>query len=507
MMRPIPRSSLLALGALLAGCSSSTELPQCQKPTGDCPQATAVDIIDPLQHLGRAPGPTFIEIVDVLAAGDLVYACTGTKGLTIYDAAADDGPPTTLADKIGPKSSGLADSSFPRCQHVHLDEANQRVVITNRGDEIQPAPWLFVYDVSDPTAVREIGGWTPAASIEGAIIEGTRVYAAMHTAGITIIDDDGTGTLVGVGAFSDDDSDAWQVVKTGTTLVAAEGATGLRTYDVSGDEPVLLATVPLEGSSRDLVVRDDIAYVANSGGIATVDISDPGNPTLLGQLDVDGTSLGIALGAGSTVVTAEWDEVRGYDVSDPANPVPIFSETVPSDDTRSRVLGIDADPERNRVYAGEWRGLHAYEQRTDGTGPEIFVSPQTVQFGVVPAGESEARVVIVGNQGDQPLTIFDIVGGSGLSTSEQCLQIAPGAAAAVEVRVEPDNDAVFGSGIKFCSDDPDESEHTIDVSANVPGIAVGDRVPQFELTDQNGEVWSPSRLRGKVAVLAYFATF
>ncbi len=500
------RRLLPGLALLLTACPDPAKIPQCHEAGADCPKPAATGVIDPLQHIGRSEGPTFIEIVDVVAAGDVVYACTGTKGLSIYDASGD-GPPPTLRDRIAPASLGIADPSFPRCQHIGLDTEAGRIVITNRGDEIQPTPWLWVYDISDLTAIEPVGGWTPGDSIEGVAYEGGRIYAATHTTGVTIVEDDGTGTFVGVGNFADDESDAWLPVKVGDHLLVAEGATGLRTYDVAGDAPVLLATLALEGSSRDLVVRDGVAFVATSGGVASVDVTDPANPRLLGQTAVDGTTLGVALGAGNTIVTAEWDQVRGYDVSDPAAPVAAFSELVPSDDTRSRILAIDGDPARNRVYAGEWRGLHTYQQATDGTGPDIFVTPGTVQFGQVAPGDSLDRVVVVRNRGDQPLTISDIVGGPGLSADTQCLQIDPGGAAPIEVTFEPRDEAVFGSGIKFCSDDPDQEEHTIDVTANVPGIDVGDRVPMFELTDQNGEVWSPARLQGNVAVLAYFATF
>ena len=506
-MRRTALQLLLPAFALAAGCADPVQSPQCHQPAADCPVPVASGVVDPLRHIGRASGPTFIEIVDVVAAGDLVYACTGTKGLTIYDASADDAPPQTRSDRIGPASQGLADARFPRCQHVGLDPVLDRVVITNRGDEIQPTPWLWVYDISDPKTVTSVGGWTPGKSVEGAVMHDGRIYVAMHTSGVTIVDDDGTGTLVGVGSYADDESDAWQPVLVGEHLLVAEGATGLRSYDVAGDEPVLLATLTLSGSSRDLVVRDDIAFVATSGGIASVDISDPSDPKLLGEIEADGTTLAVALGAGHTIVTAEWDEVRGYDFSDPKNPTAVFSELVPSDDTRSRILAVDADPTRNRVYAGEWRGLHAYHQAQDATGPEISVTPGTLQFGHVGDGDSVAKVVVVRNRGDQTLTISDVVGGPGLSADVQCLQIEPGGAAPIEVTFAPLSNAAFDSTLKLCSDDPDEQEHSVDVTANVPGIDVGDPVPMFELTDHNGEVWSPAQLKGNVAVLAYFATF
>jgi len=503
--RRVRTAALALMAVLLVDCGDSTSLPCGEH--GDCPSPLASGVVDPLVHLGRAEGPTFIEIVDVVAHGDVVLACTGTKGLTIYDASSEDSAPTTLLDKVAPIGEGLADASFPRCQHIGLDGAADRVVITNRGDEIQPNPWLWVYDIADPTNVRAVGGWAAAPSIEGAVLEGDRVYVAMHSDGIAVVQDNGSGTFVPVGTFFDADSDAWLPVKVGDTLLVAEGATGLRTYDVAGDVPVLLATLALNGSSRDIALRGTTAYVATSQGVAAVDIQDPNAPRLLGEIEVDGTALEVAVGLGDTVITAEWDGVRGYDASDPAALLPDLSERIPSDVSRSRVLAVDADPERARVYVGEWRGLHAYTQVEGGTGPDLFVTPSELQFGSLAPGQTEDRVVVVRNRGDQPLTVSDISASAGLSVDTQCLQIEPGASAAIEVRFSPVDTQPVDAQIKFCSDDPDEPDLVIGVSANVPGVGVGDPVPAFELFDIEGNAWSPAALEGKVAVLAYFATF
>ena len=462
-------------------------------------------VVDPLKHLGRAEGPTFIEIVDVQPAGRHVYACTGTKGLTIYDTSGG-GAARTLRDRIAPTAVGLADPSFPRCQHIGLDPAAGRIAITNRGDEIQPRSWVWVFDVANPADPKPVGGWTPDGSVEGVVLDGARLYLAMHGDGVFIVEQSG-GSFTGIGSFADDESDAWLPVLVGDTLIVAEGATGLRTYDVSGAEPVLLATLPLAGSSRDVVIDGGVAYVATSGGLASVDIADPAAPRLLGEIEVAGTALEVALAADDVLVTAQWDQVRGYDISDPSSMRSLFGEVVPSDDIRSRILAVGADPERRRVYAGEWRGMHTYEQSAGGSAPDIFVTPGALQFGTVNSGETREAVIVLRNEGDKTLTVTDIIGGPGLTSDTQCLQVEPRAAEAIEVRFESAASDVFGSGIKVCSDDPDEGEHVIDVTANVPGTDVGSRVPAFELADTTGQIWSPDRLEGNIAVLAYFATF
>lgn len=220
--------------------------PDSDGPSPQCPVPFDVDFVDGLELLGRGEGDTFIEILDVVAREDVVYACTGTQGLTLWDAT-DGAEPILLAENAAPP--GLAHPSFPRCQHVALSDDGSTAVITNRGDEVQPTPWLWLLDVSDPSAPMPVRGWSGTVSIEGAIIDGSRIYAAAHTRGILVFEDDGGQELSAVTGYSDAQSDAWQVVRDGATLFAAEGTTGLRIYDLAEDGISLRSSLRLPGSS------------------------------------------------------------------------------------------------------------------------------------------------------------------------------------------------------------------------------------------------------------------
>ena len=45
------------------------------------------------------------------------------------------------------------------------------------------------------------------------------------------------------------------------------------------------------------------------------------------------------------------------------------------------------------------------------------------------------------------------------------------------------------------------------VSGNLAGLGLGDMGPELDLVDLDGRRWTTDSLRGKVVVLAYFATF
>lgn len=487
---------------VLAGCKEG--IPPCStQARGGCPRPVADDFVDGLRHLGRAEGDTFIETLDIVADGPIVYACTGTQGLTVWDAT-DGERPRLLAENVGP--AGLAHGRFPRCQHVAIDADDDRLVMTNRGDEVQPEPWFAVYDISDPARPNLVDTQATEDSVEGAIIRDGTVIVAMHRGGVQVFDLD--TRLERRGGYSDAMSDAWQpVLLDADTVAVAEAETGLRLYDLSNPDPTLLGTVALDGSSRDVVARDGLAFVATSAGIAAVDVADPAAPTVRSQVETVGTTLGIAFGIGDTVLTAEWDRMRGYDVSDPGAMTEILAEVVPTSSDFSRVLGLGTDPGEGRVYAGEWEGVHAYAQRAENVGPDLVPTPTALQYGRVAPGDDADQVLVLRNRGNRALTVFDVVGFPELTPDTTCLQVPPASSAAVEVRFSARNENPFDSFLRVCSDDPDQPEADVAVTANVDGVGVGDPVPFFDLRELNGGRYSSSTIEGSVTVLAYFATF
>lgn len=458
---------------------------------------------DPMQPLGRANTNTFIEITDIVAHEDIAYVCTGVRGLSTFDTS--DEAPRLLIEKVAP-GAPLSDSRFPRCQHVGLDVENARLVITNRGDEVQPTSWLAVYDVADPQRPQFLASWTPTlGSIEGVALAGDRVFAAVHSQGVVALELNGS-ELTETGRTREDNGDAWQPVLGDGILALADGEAGLRLYDVSTDDPSQLSTVPLQGSSRDVLLDDNTAYVASSGGLAVVDIRDPRAPVVLGEHPVSGSALDLARLGPAQIVVAEWDALRGYDFTDPAEPVSLFTETVPTNDTFSRVLAVGAVAARGRVFGGEWTGMHAFAFNA-APGPEVELSPSSLQFGNVPASDSDARVLLVSNSGTRPLTVHDVTGSADVTVDETCFVVEPGRSKAIEVQLAPSSSARVQSAVQVCSDDPDEPSVEVPLTANVPGLAVGDPAPTFALQDLAGNTWTNADLEGKVAVLAYFATF
>lgn len=466
--------------------------------------------IDPLQHLARGAGGFSIEVLDmahvVTPGGPVVVACTGTQGMWGWDLS-DPEEPAGLFNNVG---GPITHTMFPRCQNVAVNAAGDRAVITNRGDELQPRPWIQLLDLSDPDEPVPLADWDEEFwPLEGALFDGDALYVGAHQNGIFRFEREGEN-LVLTGRFADAQSDAGRLVWVGDRLWVAEGNTGLRVYDVSEPRaPRPLATLALGGPARDLVVRGDRVYAVASTELVVLDASNPDEPVVLGRRRTLGTALALAPGRDGTVFVAEWDEIRGYDASDPSDIRHVLSEVVPdSGGAFSRVLSVETDPDRDLVFAGEWNVMHTYRHVPGGRGPDVMASPQALQFGTVAPGQTRDRVLVVRNLGDRPLRVADT--GSthpDVSLIEACFEIPAGDSMALEVLFSPSSTEEARGLVGLLTDDPDENVFSVRFGGNVEGVGIGDPAPDFELEDLDGTLHRSADLRGNVVLLAYFATF
>ena len=114
----------------------------------------------------------------------------------------------------------------------------------------------------------------------------------------------------------------------------------------------------------------------------------------------------------------------------------------------------------------------------------------------------------VRNQGTAPLTLFDA------SVDHSAFTVAPS-----RVRVEPGKTATFTLGftppsaekavgvLQFSTDDPANSIRRGYLVGNQPGLGLGKPLPEIAASLVDGGRWSSTALTGRVALLAYFATF
>jgi hypothetical protein len=314
-------------------------------------------------------------------------------------------------------------------------------------------------------------------------------------------------------------TNAWGVVARGNTVFVADSAGGLVTVDVTDPaNPTILGKVVTGGQATGVDVDGNFAYVASgSAGLVVVDISDLASPKIVGSAQMRGSAVRVAYSEGRVAVAA-WNDARVYDVSDPTSPRFIGSVRLTQDDDdvadsdrpapTSRVLGIDL--RGDDVFVGNWHVLYSYRVHADRTAPSILL-PEAVSmmdFGPVEVGKSNTLPLEVTNQGTAPLTVIKAwVAGDAYTVTPQQARIAPGATEIFTITYTATKTELETGYLQILSDDPLTPLRAAYLVGNQPGLGQGMALPETGAVLLDGEPWSSSQTQGNVVLLAYFATF
>ncbi|MEK6902756.1 MAG: VWA domain-containing protein, partial [archaeon] len=124
-------------------------------------------------------------------------------------------------------------------------------------------------------------------------------------------------------------TDPWRISLNGTTAYVADGSSGMKLFDVSGNTPTLTGTYNSPTNAYDVITSGTYAYVSDgTGGLRIVDISNPASPSLTATYNTPGTAYATRL-YGTTAYVADGSSVQVIDVSTPATPSLITSYTTP----------------------------------------------------------------------------------------------------------------------------------------------------------------------------------
>ncbi len=459
------------------------------------------EIGDPLEPIARVEGSTFIEILEVRTAtnGRLFY-CTGVRGLQVVDAR----DPANMKVVAELRSSKFSHQRFARCQHVAIE--GDRVYFTNRGDMIQKTPFITGYDLSKSPPAEVINYAAKDATIEGIAAVGGKLYVAMHDRGLAVMQPSGD-TLTELGVASGFRA-AWSVAVSGKYAYVADAGGSMGVVDISDStKPKRVASLETGGSAQSIVVANGLAYLAaGAAGLLIVDIGDPLAPSIVSRTKTNGSALQVTVD-GSRAYVANWADARIYDVRDPKTPTLIAAEIVKTEEAASRVLGMSGVGDV--AFVGEWTGMYSFRLNSQQRAPHITSRLKRLDFDRTAAKEASKRSISFRNEGSAPLTVSSVsVSGDGFIVAKQLpVTVASQDSFSIEVSFAPTSSEQHEGELLIVSNDPDESEVRISLVGNQSGLGVGDPAPEINLTLVDGGQWRLSEQRGKVVVLAYFATF
>ncbi len=211
-------------------------------------------------------------------------------------------------------------------------EGDYAYVGSNRG-------YITVFDITDPYNPVQVGSIGPSGQqVWGLDVCGDRLYAANDAVGFAIYDISDPSALTELGRRSDGRY-AWSVyIDEGTYPYAYvsygyTGSAGLAIYDVSDPSAIGLVAQynATGGSGRDIWVQDGLAYLLNGhppNALDIIDISDPSSPGKVGWWDAGKPYPWEVIARGDYAYLSLGEEyrlkvpggLRIVDVSDPTSP-------------------------------------------------------------------------------------------------------------------------------------------------------------------------------------------
>jgi hypothetical protein len=253
--------------------------------------------------------------VGLEVSGNYAYVVVREAGLQVFDVS----DPTRLRVIGGYRTSGYAVDVAVSGGYAYL--ASQRRVNTTAA----VGGGLDVIDISsDPANPRRVGGYSDRDCVAIAV-SGNYAYIAERTSlRIMDISNPAAPGLAGLIPTA-----AWEVAIAGDYAFVMQLSQGFHIFDVS--DPANYALIGMyvtNGNFQDIIISSNRAYLADqSAGVHIIDITDLGNPQLVSTYLSSPLTLGVSgnyLYVGAQPRTINTNDVAGglhiVDASDPANP-------------------------------------------------------------------------------------------------------------------------------------------------------------------------------------------
>lgn len=217
------------------------------------------------------------------------------------------------------------------------------VSVTAEGDYLYVvAPFLEIYDISDPTAPLLVG---PGLTAGGYAIEirGTTAYiGGRRSLRIVDVTDPTSATLIGFYSQSSSGSSfGVNPFALGDDLAIVRGSntSSIQIIDITNPStPTAVLNLAMGSTVNDAALMGDTAYVATTNGLVVLDLSTPASPVTLTTY-LPGTSISAPVLSGDTLFLATDSTIEAVDVSSPGTPVGVGSIAV----NAGNGMEIDAD--------------------------------------------------------------------------------------------------------------------------------------------------------------------
>ncbi|MBN1316658.1 MAG: hypothetical protein JXA42_14365 [Anaerolineales bacterium] len=269
----------------------------------------AIDVQDPYnpQILSFLPGGG--ESVKV--AGDFAFVAARAAGLRVINVNKPGRPVLASSLPLPGKSLDLALDMETSLAYIAADEGGLRIIDISAPDlprevasmelpegvqqlelegkklALSSGDRIFIIDVSRPDNPISMGSYTPLRNGRRIKTDGYYAYVADPDGGLKIYDISGDQPLL---LYAESGSSVYDVLTQGNLIYLADGENGIRILNSSNPtNPTHIAQIPLGGIVQGLDIYEDTLFAAcGEFGLAIINITNPWSPKVLSHLDTDG---------------------------------------------------------------------------------------------------------------------------------------------------------------------------------------------------------------------------
>lgn len=183
--------------------------------------------------------------------------------------------------------------------------------------------FLKAYNMTDPknpVALSQVSRMGDNRYLNDIVKSGSIIFAIESNSHLSLYDASNPANLTPVSTTAYADIRSLHI--SGTKLLAASLATGLRIFNISTPaSPTLLGTYNSPGTAYHAIQDGNFAYLADgAAGLQIVDLTDPAAPVLTGTYNTPGTAQQVAK-KDNYVFVADAGHVEIIDVANPSAPV------------------------------------------------------------------------------------------------------------------------------------------------------------------------------------------
>lgn len=477
----------LPLALALGACGATADDPAAASGGGDN--------VVPVASVGGISGALY---ADLAVSGGRVYACTVTDGMRVADIGDSGELTVTQAQVTFAEGAG--------CRSVAV--ASDGAVLVG-GEAASGGSWIG--QVTADGAALEGSITLATGLIETVAANQTHAYVALGDAGLAALGRN-DGQLAQVGSLTAGLDRALGVaIASQQRLVVANGLSGAAIVDISDPTtPTIERTIKTPGTARRVAVSGGVIWVADvSAGVSTFHL-DTG--AAIGRWETHGSAVDLAIDSLGRVLVANLEDVSILDGSTTGDPALVATEVVgKSDDYAGPPRVVAVRPWSGLAVAAEWSGLWTLSYDASASVPDIHLSRTAVALGLVSLKKGQA--IIVQNLGRALLEISSVsVDHGDFAFDLERDRLAPGQKTVLEVTFEPSDDQPVYATLTLRTNDPDEPQVEIPLSANSPTtVGVGEPFdapsPRMFMHYETGNDVSVASVHsGKVVILAWFGT-